>query len=169
MGNEFAVWKEWNHETELDWDLLQTESHRGIQSLVTDLNQMYCQEPALHEMDHEAAGFDWIDCSNREQSVLIYQRNGLQPGEQLVVCCNFTPVVREDFEVGVPQLGWYREILNTDSRYYGGSNVGNHPGLPAMEERISNGRYTIRATLPPLATVVFKHAARPDGDGVSRR
>ena len=169
MGNEFAVWKEWNHETELAWDLLQTESHRGIQSLVTDLNQMYCQEPALHEMDHEAAGFDWIDCSNREQSVLIYQRNGLQPGEQLVVCCNFTPVVREDFEVDVPQLGWYREILNTDSRYYGGSNVGNHPGLPAMEERISNGRYTIRATLPPLATVVFKHTARSDADGASRQ
>ena len=77
--------------------------------------------------------------------------------------------MREDFEVDVPQLGWYREILNTDSRYYGGSNVGNHPGLPAMEERISNGRYTIRATLPPLATVVFKHTARSDADGASRQ
>ena len=164
MGNEFASWKEWDHEAELEWDLLKWETHRGVQALVTDLNQMYCQEPALYELDHDSSGFEWIDCSDRGQSVLIFQRKGRQSEERLVVGCNFTPVVREDYEIEVPQAGWYREILNSDSRHYGGSNVGNYPGVTTSTDGLPAGRFVIRVTLPPLAMVVFKRAARTATD-----
>lgn len=156
MGSELAQWHEWNYDSELQWDLLQWETHRGIQRLVGDLNRLVQNEPALHEIDFEGSGFEWIDCMNSYDSVLGYIRKGKNPDDFLVVCCNFTPVVR-DYRMGVPRGGYYQEIFNSDSAYYAGSNVGNYPGLNADSNLPHHGRpASIWVKLPPLATVVFK-------------
>ncbi len=156
MGGEIAQWNEWNCESELQWDLLQWESHQGVQRLVADLNKLYRSEPALHQQDFDHTGFEWIDCHNHNDSVLVYLRRGINSEDFALVACNFTPVVRQNYRIGVPEGGWYSEIMNTDSAYYGGSNVGNYPGLQA-EESESHGRpYSLLMTLPPLAVVVFK-------------
>ncbi len=156
MGNEIGQWLEWNYDGSLQWDLLQWESHRGLQKLVADLNRMYRREAALYELDFHGNGFEWIDCHDWEESTLSYIRKARRADDFLVVCCNFTPVPRPDFRIGVPRGGWYQEIFNSDSTYYGGSNVGNGPG--AMAETLSShGRpYSLKITLPPLAVCVFK-------------
>jgi 1,4-alpha-glucan branching enzyme len=156
MGSEIAQWLEWNCEAELQWDLLQWESHRGVQKLVGDLNRIYRSESSLHQIDFEHTGFEWVDCHNYADSILAYLRRGEDPQDFLVVVCNFTPVVRTGYRLGVPEGGWYREILNTDSEYYGGSNVGNYPGVPALPQESHGRPYTIELTLPPLAVMVFK-------------
>ena len=156
MGGEFAQWNEWNYDGDLQWDLLQWESHQGIQRLMGDLNRLYTSQPALHQQDFEHTGFEWVDCHNHNDSVLIYLRRGTSPSDFVLVACNFTPVVRQNYRIGVPEGGWYEEILNTDSAYYGGSNVGNYPGLTA-EMSESHGRpFSLVMTLPPLSVVVFK-------------
>ena len=156
MGGEFGQWNEWNHEAQLQWELLQWRSHEGMKNLVADLNRLYCREPALYEQEFVYPGFDWIDCHNHEDSALIYLRRAKKPEDFLLVCCNFTPVVRRDFPVGVPSECWYDEIFNSDSEYYGGSNVGNHPGLMAQQSGCHGRPNSIRLTLPPLAVVIFK-------------
>jgi 1,4-alpha-glucan branching enzyme len=156
MGGEFAQWNEWNHDESLQWHLLQWESHQGIQKLVADLNNLYRQQPALHEVDFEYTGFEWIDCHSRDDSVLTYVRKAKNSADQLLVCCNFTPVVRSEHRVGVPGPGWYQEIFNSDSSHYGGSNVGNFPGLQAEEQPWHGRPWSISITLPPLAVLVFK-------------
>lgn len=157
MGGEFAQWQEWNCNDQLQWDLLQWESHEGVQKLVGDLNRVYREEPSLHEVDFEAEGFEWIDSHNHADSILVYMRRGADPKDFVVVVLNFTPVVRTDYRIGVPEDGWYREILNTDSSYYAGSNVGNYPGVEA-EQHESHGRpYSLRLTIPPLAALVLKN------------
>ena len=156
MGNDIAQWNEWNCDGQLQWDLLQWDTHQGVKKLVADLNHIYRREPAMHQLDFDAAGFEWIDCHNHSDSILAYLRRALDPEDCLVVVCNFTPVPREGYRLGVPAGGWYDEVLNTDSSYYGGSNVGNASGLQA-EQRESHGRpYSLQMTLPPLATMVFK-------------
>jgi 1,4-alpha-glucan branching enzyme len=154
MGGEIAQEREWNHDAGLDWHLLEDPYHRGVQALVRDLNQLYRDVPALHRLDAEPAGFEWIEAEARDESYLTFLRRG-GDGELAVVACNFTPIVREPIRIGVPEPGFYRERLNTDSALYQGSNVGNGGGLRA-EPIAWNGRpYSIAATLPPLATLFF--------------
>jgi 1,4-alpha-glucan branching enzyme len=156
MGSELAQWHEWNYDGELQWDLLQWDTHRGVQRLLGDLNHLIQREPAFHEIDFQGSGFEWIDCMNANDSVLGYIRKAKNPDDFLVVCCNFTPVVRE-YRMGVPRSGHYREIFNSDSAFYAGSNVGNYPGIHADREMPYHGRpASILVKLPPLAAVVFK-------------
>jgi 1,4-alpha-glucan branching enzyme len=158
MGDEFGQWTEWNYDTALQWDLLKWESHHGLQRFVADLNKLMRAEPALHELDFDPHGFEWIDCHNWEESVLAFLRKGKKADDMLLTTCNFTPVARTKHRVGVPKPGFYREVLNSDSRYYGGTDVGNGPGVEA--EPISwHGRpYSIEIVLPPLGITVFKPA-----------
>ena len=156
MGCDFGQWNEWNHDTSLQWDLLQWSTHQGLQKYVADLNHLYCREPALHEVDFESRGFEWIDCHNYDQSTLAFLRRAKNPRDFLIVACNFTPVPRTMHRLGVPELCWYEEISNSDSVYYGGSNLGN--GLGQMAEELPwDGRpYSIPVTLPPLGAIMFK-------------
>jgi len=160
MGGEFGQWNEWNHDGQLQWELLQWRSHEGLRKLVADLNGIYRREPALHQLDFEQPGFEWIDCHNRDESTIIYLRRAKNADDFLIVCCNFTPVVREDYPVGVPVDGWYKEMFNSDSEHYGGSNVGNHPGAKAQKPGWNDRPYSLKITLPPLATVIFKPQQR---------
>lgn len=156
MGSDIGQWTEWNHDRDLQWDLLQWDSHRGVQKLVSDLNRLVVNEPSLHEIDFRGEGFEWIDCNNAGDSVLSYIRRGKDPSDFLAVVLNFTPVVRRDFLVGVPQGGHYREVFNSDSEYYGGSNVGNFLGCTAKEPGVQGRPYSISVSLPPLGVAVFK-------------
>jgi 1,4-alpha-glucan branching enzyme len=157
MGGEIAQEREWNHDTSLDWHLLDDSMHRGVQALLRDLNHLYRALPALHELDCEAAGFEWLELHDSDQSVLAFLRRGNDPGRISVVLCNFTPVPRQEYRIGVPYAGHYQERLNTDAAIYGGSNLGNYGGVSA-DEFSSHGRpYSLRLTLPPLATVILEH------------
>jgi 1,4-alpha-glucan branching enzyme len=156
MGQEIAQRQEWSEARSLDWHLLQHDSHRGIQRLVADLNRLYAAEPALHEVDFDWHGFEWLDANDADNSVLSFVRQGKNPGDFLVVVVNATPVVREGYLIGVPQPGFYAEILNTDSSVYGGSNVGNLGGLAANPVPHMNQPYSLSLTLPPLAAVYLK-------------
>jgi 1,4-alpha-glucan branching enzyme len=157
MGDEFGQWKEWNHEESLEWHLLEYAPHQGIQKWVRDLNHLYRSLPALHELDFELGGFEWIDLSDWEKSVVSFVRKGSKGQESMVVVvCNFTPVVRLEYTVGVPAGGFWREMLNSDAEEYGGSGVGNMGGV-AAESKASHGRkHSISITLPPLGILVFK-------------
>jgi 1,4-alpha-glucan branching enzyme len=155
MGGEFGQWQEWRYWQSLDWHLLQYEPHKGVQRLVRDLNRLTRSEPALHEVDFDHQGFEWIDHHDADASVLTYLRRS-RDGEFVVAALNFTPVLRERYWIGVPEPGFYAEILNTDSEYYAGWNHGNDGGVTAVE-RAQHGRpYAVEVTLPPLAAVVFK-------------
>lgn len=156
MGSDFGQWNEWNHEANLQWDLLQWESHQGIQNLVADLNGLYRQSPALFEQDFDGAGFEWIDCLSREDSVLAYLRKGHDANDEMLICLNMTPVVRENYRVGVPREGFYREVFNSDSQHYGGTNVGNAPGATAEKIPAQGREWSINVTLPPLAATLLQ-------------
>ena len=158
MGGEFAQWREWKHDESLDWHLLQWSSHQGVQRLVTDLNVLYIREPSLHQVDFEWTGFEWLELHDWENSVLAFMRRG-RGGEPIIVVCNFTPVVRHDYRVGVPQGGFYEEILNTDAEIYGGSNVGNHGGTWAHDWPHAGRPWHLTLTLPPLGVVFLKRRA----------
>ena len=140
----------------MQWDLLQWDTHGGIQKLVADLNAMYRREPALFEQEFDGNGFEWIDCHSSNDSVLVHMRKARDPQDCLVICCNFTPVVRHNYRIGVPRAGWYQEIFNSDSQYYGGSNVGNYPGVQADAIGHHGQPHSVLATLPPLGAVVLK-------------
>jgi 1,4-alpha-glucan branching enzyme len=162
MGCEFGQSAEWNHDQSLDWHLLQYPEHHGVQDLIRDLNALYRGRPALHELDCESSGFEWIDSNDADQSTLSYLRKDAA-GHCMLVLCNFTPVPRHDFRLGVPIVaagnGTWREILNTDAKHYGGSGVSNGANAMAAEPIGAHGRsHSIRVTLPPLATVVFEPA-----------
>ena len=156
MGGEFGQWNEWNYDESLQWHLLQWESHKGLQRMVADIHALYRREPALHEVDFEDHGFEWIDCHNYESSTLAYIRKAKDPHDYLVVACNFTPVVREGYRLGVPQGGWYEEIFNSDSEHYAGGNVGNGGGLMADEQEAHGRPFSLNLTLPPLGITVLK-------------
>src|SRR6185436_2332255 len=160
MGSEFGQVREWNHDTSLDWHLLdQGPYHRGVQALVRDLNRIYRAEPALHQVDFDPAGFQWMDCSDAEQSVVAFVRRARDARDQVLVVCNFTPVPRQRYRVGVPVGGFYRELLNTDAGYYGGSNVGNAGGVQAEARPWTGQPWSITLTLPPLSVVMLKPGA----------
>jgi 1,4-alpha-glucan branching enzyme len=149
MGNEIAQQREWSHDHSLDWHLLESAAHKGVQTLVRDLNRLYRDTPALHERDCESDGFDWIVADDTAQSVFVWLRRGREPDELCVVAVNFTPEVRRDYRVKVPRGGRWREALNTDATLYGGSNVGNAGAVSAKEVR--GGGFELSLTLPPLA------------------
>jgi 1,4-alpha-glucan branching enzyme len=154
MGNELAGWNEWSESRPLEWDLLQWAPHRGIQRLVCDLNRLLVEYPQLSRGDYDPRGFEWVDCSDRQESLVSYLRRADEGGEPLLVVCNFTPVVRHR-KVPVPRPGVYRELLNTDSEYYGGSNVGNSTSGLAQPTG-GNGQAMLDLTVPPLAALVFQ-------------
>ena len=159
MGGEFAQGREWNHDTSLEWHLLDDPMHKGVQSLVRDLNHVYQELPALHQKDSDPDGFEWLELHDSQQSVLAYLRRGRDEERPVVVLCNFTPMARYDYRIGVPLPGYYRERVNTDAAMYGGSNVGNGGGVWA-EDASSHGRpHSLRLTLPPLGTVMLERQA----------
>ena len=159
MGGEFGQWREWNHDASLDWHLCEDEPHRGLQRLIRDLNRVYREEPALHEVDFDWSGFQWIDFSDADNSVIAYLRKGKNTDAAIVCLCNFTPVPRHGYCVGVPEAGWYRELINTDGIAYGGSNMGNSGGLHAAETPSHGFRYSLTVTLPPLSILLLKRQA----------
>ena len=158
MG-EFGQIREWSHDRSLDWHLLESGPfHRGLQHLVRDLNLLHRSEPALHELDSEPAGFEWIDCTDSEQSVVSFVRRARRRSEFVVVACNFTPVPRSGYRIGVPRAGFYRERLNTDAALYGGSNAGNAGGAWSEPTPWQGQPHSLVPTLPPLAVLFLKPA-----------
>jgi 1,4-alpha-glucan branching enzyme len=156
MGGEFGQWNEWNHDAELDWMLLDFETHRGIQRLVADLNRLYKSEPSLFQVDFDWQGFEWMDCNDADASTLSFIRHAKKPDDFILVVCNFTPVVRTDYRVGVPKPGFYEEIMNTDAAIYGGSNIGNAGGVAAEPVPWLGRDHSLKLTLPPLGALFFK-------------
>jgi 1,4-alpha-glucan branching enzyme len=156
MGDELGQRAEWDHDSSLEWHLLQYDSHEGIKRLVKDLNGLYARENALHQVDFEWQGFEWLDCNDADASVLSFVRRAKDPKDFMIVVINCTPVFREEYRVGVPEPGHYREILNSDAGIYGGSNVGNVHGVQAESLPWGNSPYSVKLRLPPLAAVYFK-------------
>src|ERR671930_316879 len=153
MGGELAQEQEWSSERSLDWHLLELADNAGVQSLVRDLNRRYREQRALWEVDFEPAGFRWIEPNDAAANALVFLRLS-RDGERLVVCvCNFSPVVREGYRVGLPRAGRWVEVLNTDSGFYGGSGVGNLGGVVAEERPWPNLPASGSVTLPPLGVV----------------
>ena len=156
MSGEFGQWDEWREDESIQWDLLKGEPHQGLQRLIGDLNKIMQENPALYELDFTADGFEWVSCDDAESSVIAYLRKGRDPADQLLMVCNFTPEPREQYVVGAPGAGKYREIFNSDSEFYGGSNVGNQ-GLTSATKETANGRdWRLTLTLPPLGCVVLR-------------
>ncbi len=155
MGGEFGQDWEWNHNTGLDWQALEHPLHAGMQLLVRDLNRLYRSVPALHRLDCEPEGFQWIDAANGAESVLSYLRRSRNPHELAVIVCNFTPVVRHDYRIGVPRGGRYLERINTDAQVYGGSGVGNAGEVHAEPYPMHGHAHSLRLSLPPLGTLIF--------------
>ncbi len=150
MGAELAAVLEWNHDAQLDWGLLHDELHAGVQRLVRDCNALYRRLPALHRLDSDPNGFEWIDFQDASQSVLAFARKGAGAKDHVIVAINATPVVHYGYRIGVLRSGSYREVLNTDSQFYGGSNVGND-GAIATEAIAAHGHpQSLALTLPPL-------------------
>jgi len=160
MGSEFGQWSEWNHDSALDWHLLESPLHSGLARWVRDLNTLYRGQPALHELDFDAGGFAWVDCNDIQRSVVSFLRRGRNPEDQLLFVCNFTPVVRQNYRVGVPREGFWKEVLNSDAPLYGGSGQGNFGGLHAVALPIHGQPYSLNMTLPPLGIVVYQPESR---------
>ncbi len=162
MGGEFAQYAEWTHDHSLDWHLLDDPKHASIQRWVRDLNHMYRNEPALYEMDFQGQGFEWIDYCDADDSVITYLRKNKAADTFLAVACNFTPVSRSNYRVGVPRGGFWQEVLNSDAQEYGGSGQGNLGGVEAMQVSFyGKFDYTLSVTLPPLGVVVFRRQLPP--------
>jgi len=153
MGSEFAQTSEWNHHKALQWFLIEHDSHQKMKQLVSDLNHLYRNRKALYQHDFEPHGFEWIDCNDSDQSVLSYLRRA--DDEIIITLLNFTPVPRENYRIGVPEAGEYEEILNSDSSYYDGSNLGNSKPLTAEHSEWMGRPYSLTLTLPPLAGLVL--------------
>jgi len=164
MGGDIGQWNEWDHERGAEWDLLEHPQHAGLQRWVADLNRLYRDNPAMHELDFDSAGFRWIDCSDADQSVLSFLRlprtaDGDAGAEHAVlVVCNFTPVPRHNYRVGVPWGGSWREVLNSDAEVYGGSGVGNQGEAEAVPMTYHDQPFSLSLALPPLAVVFFECA-----------
>ncbi len=156
MGGEFGQWKEWNEAVSLDWNLLDFDTHRGLQHYVATLNKLYQSEPALHEVDSSWEGFQWIDLSDAEQSIISFQRIAKDKDDFVIVACNFTPVPRIDYRIGLPRAGSYRELINSDAGEFGGSGVGNRERIEAEPIRWQNCEFSAPINLPPLGVVMLK-------------
>jgi 1,4-alpha-glucan branching enzyme len=156
MGCEFGQRREWNHDASLDWHLLDDPRHAGLRRLVRDLNGLHRTEPALHRRDHDPRGFEWIDCHDVEQSTLSFLRRDAD--EDILVVCNFTPVPRTNFRVGVPRAGHWRELLNSDASDYGGAGFGNFGGVDSTPVTMHDRNDSVSLTLPPLGVIFLKLA-----------
>jgi len=156
MGGEFGQWREWAHDESLEWHLLDYPPHSGLKRWVEELNRFYRGQPALYELDFEQAGFEWIDCNDIEHSVVSLIRKGHSPDDLLVVVCNFTPTTHYNYRIGVSQPGFWRELLNSDAREYGGSGQGSLGRVEAVPTPLHGRPYSLTITLPPLAAVFFK-------------
>jgi 1,4-alpha-glucan branching enzyme len=156
MGGELGQWREWAHDESLEWHLLEYPPHSGLKHWVEDLNRFYRGQPALYELDFEQAGFEWIDCNDVEHSVVSLMRKGRSPDDFLVVVCNFTPTTHPNYRIGVPQPGFWKELLNSDAREYGGSGQGNLGGKEAAPIPLHRRPYSLTINLPPLAAVFFQ-------------
>ncbi len=156
MGGEFGQWDEWYHESGLAWNLLDLPLHSGLKRWVHDLNQLYRTEPALHTLDFDPAGFEWIDCNDALQSTISILRRSRSEDGIVTVVLNFTPVIRHNYRVGVPVDGFWKEILNGDTQVYGGSGQGNLGGVMASNFSVHGRPYSLDLTLPPLSAVFFK-------------
>jgi 1,4-alpha-glucan branching enzyme len=161
MGGELGQRAEWNHESSLDWHLLEHESHLGLQKWVRDLNHLYRGERALHELDCEPDGFQWVDCTDVEQSLISFLRRGRSTEDVILVACNFTPVARDNYQIGVPRPGFWRELLNSDSKEYWGRGHGNFGGVEAAPFETHGHPFSLTVTLPPLGVVFFKSEGEP--------
>jgi 1,4-alpha-glucan branching enzyme len=156
MGQEIGQREEWNHNEGIRWELLEFDFHRKLQSLVRELNRLYRANPALYEVDFHHSGFEWVDFHDGQNSIIAFLRRGHDPNDFILVCCNFTPVPRQGYEFGVPEEGFYQEILNTDSELFGGSNMGNGGCVSSQAVPKHNRPHSIAVTLPPLSVVAFK-------------
>jgi len=156
MGGEFGQWWEWNHDDSLQWHLCEQAPHLGLQRYVRDLNWLYRNEPALYEVDFDWTGFDWIDFHDAENSVIAFARKAKDQSNSILCVCNFTPVPRHGYRLGVSSLGWYREVLNSDAAPYGGSNLGNGGGVMAEAIESHGLPNSISLTLPPLSVLYLK-------------
>ncbi len=156
MGGEFGQGDEWNHDHSLPWHLLEFPLHRGVQKWVKDLNALYRSRPALYEIDFTPEGFEWVDFKDADNSIISYFRKGKSAADQLLMVCNFTPVPRSDYRVGVPAGGFWRELLNSDGREYGGSGWGNGGGVRAADLPSHGRSYSLPLAVPPLGILVFQ-------------
>ena len=157
MGDDFGQWNEWNHDTSLDWHLLEQDPrHKQLQRWVRDLNTLMRGERALYELDSDPAGFEWIDCNDTARSVLTFIRKTVRAEDTLLFVCNFTPAPRQNYRVGVPGGGFWKEILNSDAPLYGGSGQGNMGGIDASPLPMHGRPWSLNVTAPPLGVVVFK-------------
>ena len=156
MGQEIGQREEWNHNEGIRWELLEFEPHRKLQGFVRELNRLYRANPALYEVDFHHSGFEWVDFRDGQNSIIAFLRRGHDPKDFVLICCNFTPVPRQGYEFGVPEEGFYQEILNTDSELFGGSNMGNGGCASSRPIPKHDRPHSIAVTLPPLAVVAFK-------------
>ena len=161
MGTEIGQWDEWEEAHSLDWHLLEYEPHRKLQLFVKELNRVYRNEPALYQVDFDHTGFEWIDFMDSDNSIITFMRRASDSKDLLVFVCNFTPVYREDYRVGVPFHCEYKELLNSDSEMYWGSNKGNYGGLWSDEIAWHNQPYSLNLKIPPLSTMIFKPQGLP--------
>jgi 1,4-alpha-glucan branching enzyme len=158
MGGEFGQWIEWVSNQSLDWHLLEYETHQKLQHLVVELNRLYRSEPALYEVDFEYTGFDWVDFRDADSSIIVFLRWSRDRSRHVVVACNFTPIPRYSYRIGVPEASFYREVLNTDTVEFGGSGITNSPGQQAIYQPWQNQPFSLELTLPPLGVAIL----RPD-------
>jgi 1,4-alpha-glucan branching enzyme len=156
MGGEFGQWIEWNHDGSLDWHLKQYDTHLGVERLIDALHQLYRSEPALFEVDFEYRGFEWIDFQDAASSIIAFERKARDSRDRIVVVCNFTPVPRHGYRIGVSESGQYAEILNTDSFHYGGSNMGNSGEVTSEDIPFHHRPFSLNLTLPPLGVLYMK-------------
>jgi 1,4-alpha-glucan branching enzyme len=159
MGQEIGQRSEWNSSEGVQWELLQFDVHRKLQTMMRELNRFYRAHPALYQVDFHYSGFEWVDFHDADNSIIAFLRRAEDPKDFLLICCNFTPVPRDKYGFGVPEPGAYREIFNTDSEWFGGSNMGN--GNPVESKPVPrHGReHSISITLPPLGVVVFQRTS----------
>jgi 1,4-alpha-glucan branching enzyme len=162
MGGEFGQWREWSESTSLDWHALEWHPHKGISRFVKDLNRLYKTESALHEVDFEPQGFTWIDFHDADNSIIAFMRHNKAGDEHIIIVCNFTPVPRRNYRVGVPESGYYAELLNSDATEYWGSDMGNLGGVQSDDKPWHGLPYSINLTLPPLSTLMFKRRAKSE-------
>jgi 1,4-alpha-glucan branching enzyme len=156
MGAEFGQWDEWDADKSLDWHLLEFPQHQGVQLWVRDLNHLLVNEPALHQIDFEHEGFRWVDCLDSAASVVSFLRFAEDNASAVLCVCNFTPVVRENYRVGVPHDGYWEELLNSDAEVYGGSGLGNLGGVLAESHGMHDMPFSISLRLPPLSVSFFR-------------
>jgi 1,4-alpha-glucan branching enzyme len=158
MGGEFAQRHEWQHDFSLDWHENHHPLNNGVQKLLVDLNKLYQQEPALYENNFTHEGFEWIDTGDSTNSVISWIRKGKSDDDKLIFVASFTPVIRQNYRIGVPKMGFYREVFNTDNLKYGGSDILNESNLEAFPVPAHGKSHSLSLTLPPLGLIVLKFA-----------